>query len=50
VVKTEQPKIAIQNEHKIKNFAALKSSIVNSEEQSVKELLGNQTMQELEKS
>jgi hypothetical protein len=39
-----------QNEHGIANFAALKTSIVNGEEQSVKELLGKQAMQELEKS
>jgi len=39
-----------QNEHGIANFAALKTSIVNGEKQSVKELLGNQAMQELEKS
>jgi hypothetical protein len=34
----------------IANFAALKTSIANGEEQSVKELLANQPMQELEKS
>lgn len=39
-----------QNEPTIANFAALKTSIVNGEEQSVKELLANQPMQELEKS
>lgn len=39
-----------KNEHGIANFAALKTSIVNGEEQSVKELLGNQEMQDLEKS
>ena len=39
-----------QNKHSIATFAALKTSIVNGEELSVKELLGNQPMQELEKS
>jgi hypothetical protein len=44
-----------QNEAKIANFAALNTSIVNEEEQLVKkllvkELLANQTMQELEKN
>jgi len=39
-----------QNEHGILNFAALKTAIVNGEEQSIKELLPNQPMQELEKS
>ncbi|WP_340676561.1 hypothetical protein [Paraglaciecola sp.] len=39
-----------QNEHTIATFAALKTAIVNGEEQSVKELLANQPMQELEKS
>lgn len=39
-----------QKEQSIANFAALKTSIVNGEEQSVKELLANRPMQELEKS
>lgn len=39
-----------KNKPGIANFAALKTSIVNGEVQSVKELLGNQPMQELEKS
>ena len=39
-----------QNEQSIANFAALKTSIVNGEEQSVKELLANRPMQALEKS
>ena len=39
-----------QNKHSIATFAALKTCIVNGEEQSVKELLANQPMQELEKS
>ena len=39
-----------QNKHSIATFAALKTAIVNGEELSVKELLGNQPMQELEKS
>ena len=36
--------------HGIANFAALKTSIANGEEQSVIELLSDQPMQELEKS
>ncbi|ATC86313.1 MULTISPECIES: hypothetical protein [Pseudoalteromonas] len=36
--------------HSIANFAALETSIANGEEQSVKELLADQSMQELEKS
>ncbi|WP_158769826.1 hypothetical protein [Paraglaciecola sp. L1A13] len=36
--------------HGIANFAALETSIANGEEQSVIELLGDQPMQELEKS
>lgn len=39
-----------QNEHGIASFAALKTSIANGEEQSVKELLADHSMQELEKS
>lgn len=39
-----------QNDHGIASFAALKTSIANGEEQSVKELLANHSMQELEKS
>lgn len=39
-----------QNKHSIATFAALKTSIANGEELSVKELLANQPMQELEKS
>jgi len=41
---------AEQNKHSIATFAALKTAIANNEEQSVKELLANQPMQELEKS
>ncbi|WJG08082.1 hypothetical protein [Aliiglaciecola sp. LCG003] len=39
-----------QNEHGIANFAALKTAIANGEEQSIKELLPDEPMQELEKS
>jgi hypothetical protein len=39
-----------QNKHSIATFAALKTCIANGEEQSVKELLANQPMQEIEKS
>jgi hypothetical protein len=39
-----------QNKHAIATFAALKTSIANGEEQSVKELLGNEPMQDIEKS
>jgi hypothetical protein len=39
-----------RNERGIGNFAALKTAIVNGEEPLVEELLGNQPMQELEKS
>lgn len=39
-----------QKQQSIANFAALETSIVNGEEQSVKELLANHLMQELEKS
>lgn len=39
-----------QKKHSIATFAALKTAIVNGEERSVKELLANQTMIELEKS
>jgi hypothetical protein len=39
-----------KNEQSIANFAALKTSIVNGEEQSVKELLASRPMQDLEKS
>ena len=39
-----------QNEQSIANFAALKTSIANGEEQSIKELLANRPMQALEKS
>ena len=38
------------NKQGIANFAALKTAIVNGEEQLVTELLANQPMQELEKS
>lgn len=38
-----------RNRHDIANFVALETAIANSEEQLVKELLGNQAMQELEK-
>ncbi|MFQ3247499.1 MAG: hypothetical protein ACJAYF_003208 [Arenicella sp.] len=44
------PNMTNQNARGIANFAALKTSIVNGEEQLVKDLLGNQPMQELEKS
>ncbi len=44
------PNMTNQNMRGIANFAALKTSIVNGEEQLVKDLLGNQPMQELEKS
>jgi hypothetical protein len=39
-----------ENGHGIANFAALKTAIVNGEVQSVKELSGDQEMQDLEKS
>lgn len=39
-----------EHERSIATFAALKTSIVNGEEQSVKELLANRPMQDLEKS
>lgn len=39
-----------QHQQSIANFAALKTAIANGEEQSIRDLLGNQTMQELEKS
>jgi hypothetical protein len=39
-----------QNKQSIANFAALKTTIANGEEQLLKELLANQSMQELEKS
>jgi hypothetical protein len=39
-----------QDKHSIATFAALKTAIANGEELSVKELLANQPMQELEKS
>jgi len=39
-----------QNKHSIANFAALKTAIVNGEEELIKELLSKQPMQELEKS
>ncbi|MDP5030061.1 MAG: hypothetical protein NWQ54_09770 [Paraglaciecola sp.] len=38
------------HEQSIANFAALKTAIANGEEESVKSLLGDQSMQELEKS
>ena len=38
-----------QNEHSIANFAALKTAIVNAEEESVKALLTKQPMQDLKK-
>ncbi|WP_197517631.1 hypothetical protein [Colwellia sp. PAMC 20917] len=37
-----------QNKHSIANFAALKTAIVNSEEELLKELLSKIPMQELE--
>jgi hypothetical protein len=39
-----------QKHQSIANFAALKTAIANGEEPLVKELLGKQPMQELEKS
>jgi hypothetical protein len=36
--------------HGIANFAALETAIANGEEQSVKELLGNEAMPEIERS
>jgi hypothetical protein len=39
-----------QNEHGIANFAALKTAIANGEEQSIRSLLPNEPMQDLEKS
>ncbi|PKG99580.1 hypothetical protein [Paraglaciecola sp. MB-3u-78] len=42
--------MTVQKHHDIATFAALKTSIANGEELSVKELLANQPMQELEKS
>ena len=38
-----------QNEHGIAHFAALKTAIANGEEQSVRELLPSEPIQELEK-
>ena len=42
--------MTVKNKLSIATFAALKTSIVNGEEQSVKELLANQPMQEIEKN
>jgi hypothetical protein len=42
--------MTVQKHLDIATFAALKTSIVNAEELSVKELLANQSMQELEKN
>jgi hypothetical protein len=42
--------LTIHKHHDIATFAALKTSIANGEELSVKELLANLSMQELEKS
>ncbi len=39
-----------KNERSIANFSALKTSIANGEEQSVKELLGAQPLLDIEKS
>jgi hypothetical protein len=39
-----------QNQHSIANFAALKTAIVNGEEELIKALLSKKPMQELEKS
>tara|TARA_R110002167_G_scaffold37625_2_gene117809 strand:+ start:832 stop:1047 length:216 start_codon:yes stop_codon:yes gene_type:complete len=39
-----------QNEHGIANFAALKTAIANGEEQSIRSLLPDEPMQDLEKS
>jgi hypothetical protein len=38
-----------QNKHSIANYSALKTAIANGEEQLVKELVANQSMQQLEK-
>ncbi|MFT5815932.1 MAG: hypothetical protein ACI9VT_003710 [Psychroserpens sp.] len=38
------------NDQSINNFAAIKTTIANNEEQRLKELLAGQVMQELEKS
>tara|TARA_R110001583_G_scaffold160546_1_gene312449 strand:- start:244 stop:447 length:204 start_codon:yes stop_codon:yes gene_type:complete len=38
------------NDQSITNFAAIKTTIANNEEQRLKELLAGQVMQELEKS
>jgi hypothetical protein len=38
------------NDQNINNFAAIKTTIANNEEQRFKELLAGQVMQELEKS
>lgn len=40
----------VHNERGIANFAALETAIANSEEDLVKELLGNQAMPYIEKS
>lgn len=45
-----EPNNTEKNEHGIANFMALETAIANSEEDMVKELLGKQVMQELEKS
>lgn len=39
-----------QDEYSIANFAALKTAIVNGEQELLKKLLGNRPMQDLEKS
>jgi hypothetical protein len=39
-----------QNKQSIANFAAIKTAIANNEEQLLKELLADQTMQSIEKS
>ena len=43
---TEQPE---KESRSFMHYAALKTAIVNNEEQRVKELLANQSMQQLEK-
>jgi hypothetical protein len=45
-----EPNETDKNEHGIANFMALETAIANSEEDLVKELLGKQAMQEIEKS
>lgn len=39
-----------QNNHSIGHYSALKTAVANGEEARIKELLANQTMQQLEKN